>query len=125
MPADIPDIVAQWRDSWASLDAERIANLYAEDGMHMSSVVTERMGIGNGTLKSRAAVRIYAEEAAKRLTSFRADIIDVISEIRPDGGKASVEYWRILNGNEERRQRVVELIEWKNGKITSCRVYHF
>jgi hypothetical protein len=125
MSVEIPKMVAMWSEGWASLDAERIANLYAVNGKHMSSVVTERMGIENGTLTSRAAIQLYAEQSAKRLASFRAEIINVISEDTPKGGKACVEYWRILNGDENRRQRVAEILEWENDEITSCRVFHF
>jgi len=120
-----PDIVVRWRDAWTSLDADRVAALYAEDGEHMSSVVTERLGITNGTLKSRAAIHTYALAAAKRLTRFQADIIDVVTEQNAEGGKASVEYWRILNGNTEGRTRVIEILEWRQNEITSCRVFHF
>ncbi len=34
-------------------------------------------------------------------------------------------YWRILNGDEAGRTRVVEIIEWSGGRITACRVFHF
>ena len=91
----------------------------------MSHVVTERMGISSGTLKSRAAIRLYVDTSVKRLKSFRADIISVISDGDDSNGRAAVEYWRIINGNEGQRTRVIERIEWHDGKLTSCRVFHF
>ncbi|MDO8421821.1 MAG: nuclear transport factor 2 family protein [Parvibaculum sp.] len=120
-----PRIVTEWQSAWASLDADRIVDLYTEDAEHMSHVVTERMGISSGTLKSRAAIRLYVDTSVKRLKSFRADIISVISDGDDSNGRAAVEYWRIINGNEGQRTRVIERIEWHDGKLTSCRVFHF
>jgi hypothetical protein len=121
MAGKIPDMVLRWQSAWTSLDPDCVAALYAEDGTHMSAVVTERMGIADGTLRGREHVRAYAAAARARLKSFRADIIDVIA----DEGRASVEYWRVLDGNEAARSRVVEILEWRGDKITACRVFHF
>ena len=123
--SDWPKIVTDWQSAWASLNADRIIDLYTEDAEHMSHVVTERMGITSGTLKSRAAIRLYVEASVKRLSGFRADIISVISDCNGDDGRAAVEYWRIINGKEDQRTRVMERIEWQGGKLTSCRVFHF
>ena len=123
--SELHKVVAAWQSSWTSLDPDIITDLYAEDAEHMSNVVTQRMGLGSGTLKSRAAIRLYVEESVKRLTSFRADIISVIMEDHGTEGCAAVEYWRTLNGNDDKRSRVFELLEWRNDKLTSCRVYHF
>jgi len=121
----LPDMVARWQAAWTSLDPDRVADLYAVDGQHMSSVVAERMGIADGTLKSREEVRAYATASAARLKSFRADIMQVISDEDGPSGRAAVEYWRILNDDEENCMRVVEMVEWRDNEITSCRVFHF
>ncbi len=120
-----PKIVTQWQSAWASLDADTIIDLYTEDAEHMSHVVTERMGIASGTLKTRAKIKLYVDESTKRLSSFRADIISVVSDGNDDAGNAAVEYWRIINGREDQRTRVMERVEWHGGKLTSCRVFHF
>jgi len=118
---NIPQMVLRWRDAWTSLDPDRIAALYAAEGTHMSSVVSERMGLADGTLRGREAVRAYAAASAARLKSFHAEIVDVIAE----RSRASVEYWRVLNGDEARRTRVVEILEWQGDEIIACRVFHF
>lgn len=120
-----PRIVTDWQSAWASLDADRIIDLYTEDAEHMSHVVTERMGLASGTLKTRAAIKLYVDESVKRLSGFRADIISVVSDGNDDKGRAAVEYWRIVNGKEDQRTRVIERIEWRDNKLTSCRVFHF
>lgn len=125
MAIDTKTIVERWQSSWTSLDPDAITDLYAENGVHMSSVVIERMGIASGTLKSRAAIRLYVEEAVKRLTSFRAEIITVTATETETGGSVTIEYWRILNENMDRKSRVCEIVDWQDDKITSCRVYHF
>ncbi|MDR3499662.1 MAG: nuclear transport factor 2 family protein [Parvibaculum sp.] len=121
MAGKIPDMVLRWQAAWTSLDADRVAALYAEDGTHMSAVVAERMGIVDGTLKGRAEIRAYAAAARARLKSFRADIISTIAE----DGRASIEYWRVLDGDDTARSRVVEILEWRKDEITACRVFHF
>ncbi|HEX7775793.1 MAG TPA: nuclear transport factor 2 family protein [Parvibaculum sp.] len=121
MTGKIPPMVSRWQAAWTNLDADSVAALYADDGTHMSAVVTERMGIADGTLKGREEIRAYAAAARARLKSFRADIIDVIAE----EGRASVEYWRVIDGNETASTRVVEILEWQGDKITACRVFHF
>lgn len=114
-------MVRRWQEAWASLDPDRIAALYAEDATHMSAVVAERMGRADGTLRGREEIRAYAAVSASRLENFRADIIDVVA----NDTRASVEYWRILNRDETRRMRVVEILEWRGDNVTACRVFHF
>jgi hypothetical protein len=87
----------------------------------MSAVVRERMGVADGRLTGREEIRAYAKSAAERLKSFEASIIDVIAE----NDRASVEYWRVLDGNTESRTRVIEILEWQGEEITACRVFHF
>lgn len=122
---DCPRIVTEWHSAWTSLDADRIIDLYTEDAEHMSHLVAERMRLASGTLKSRAAIKLYVDETVKRLKSFHADIISVISIGDDDDGQAAVEYWRIVNGDEAQRSRVLERIEWRGGKLTSARIFHF
>lgn len=122
---DRPAMVAAWQAAWQSLDPDRIAGLYASNATHMSSAVVERMKRPDGTLKGSAELRAYAEAVKMQIASFRADIIDVIAETTSEGGRASVEYWRVVNGDKEKRKRVVEIIEWQGDKITACRVFHF
>lgn len=121
----LPVMVARWQNAWQSLAPEPIAALYAPDATHMSEGVISRMSRPDGTLKGRDDIRAYAEAAAAGLESFRADIIGVIVQEAAHGGRAAVEYWRIVNGNDANRRRVVEIIEWRDDLITACRVFHF
>ncbi len=121
----LPDMVARWQAAWQSLDPAHIEAIYAPDATHMSSVVVERMNIADGTLRGRAEIRAYAETSAGRLRSFKAEILGSISDEKDGAGRAAIEYWRILNGDEKGRKRVVEILEWKDEHITACRVFHF
>ncbi|PKQ06673.1 MAG: hypothetical protein CVT73_09705 [Alphaproteobacteria bacterium HGW-Alphaproteobacteria-12] len=122
---ELPAIIAAWQAAWQSLDPDRVARLYAEEATHMSEVVATRMNRADGTLKGVDEIRAYASVAASQLKKFQAHILDVIAEETPAGGRASVEYWRVVNGDEAGRKRVVEIIEWRGEKITACRVFHF
>lgn len=121
----LPAMVARWQKAWTALDPQAVAALYAPDGTHMSGVVRERLGREDATLRGPEEVKLYATASAKALRSFRADILNVISEGDDETGRAAVEYWRILNGDDTNRMRVMEVMEWRDGKITSCRVFHF
>lgn len=125
MPRPIPDIIPRWYSTWSSLDPDSIAALYCEDGKHASAYANEYMSLGNSVLKSRAAIRLYAESAAKRIKSIEAELINVISDYDETGGHAAIEYWRTVNGKYENRLRIVEILEWRGDEITSCRVFHF
>ena len=121
----LPAMVARWKAAWEALDPQAVAALYAPDGTHMSSVVRERLGKEDATLRGPEEVLQYATASANTLKSFHADIFNVIAEGNDETGRAAVEYWRILNGDEANRMHVMEAMDWTGGKITSCRVFHF
>lgn len=118
-------MVSRWQSAWQSLDPVQITALYAPQGTHMSEGVVKQLKRSDATLQGREDIRAYADAVAARLKSFRADILDVIAEETPDRGRAWVEYWRIVDGDEAGRKRVVEIIEWQGDSITACRVFHF
>lgn len=120
-----PAMVLKWQSAWQSLDPEAVAALYAPDGTHMSDVVIKRMGRADGTLKGPDELRAYAQAGVAQLQSFRIDILDVIAQTENKRGRASVEYWRVVNGDEASRKRVVEILEWTDDRISACRVFHF
>ncbi|HCX67813.1 nuclear transport factor 2 family protein [Parvibaculum sp.] len=122
---DLPSMVAAWRAAWQSLDPDRVAALYASGATHMSNAVVKRVNRPDGILTGPAEIRAYAAAVAKQIGSFRADITNVIANEETDGGSAAVEYRRIIDGNEREQMRVVEILEWRDGKITACRVFHF
>ncbi|MBO6686188.1 MAG: nuclear transport factor 2 family protein [Parvibaculum sp.] len=121
----LPMMVLKWQSAWQSLDPETVAALYAPDGTHMSDGVVKRMGKSDGTLCGPDELRAYALASVARLQSFRIDILDVISQTGTASGRAAVEYWRVVNGDEAGRTRVVEILEWSDDRISACRVFHF
>ncbi len=121
----LPLMVQKWQAAWQALDPQAVAALYAPDGTHMSGVVRERLGKEDATLHGPEEVFEYATASANTLKSFRADIFNVIAEGDDETGRAAVEYWRILNGNDANPMRVMEAMEWRDGRIISCRVFHF
>lgn len=120
-----PMMVLKWQSAWQSLDPETVAALYAPDGTHMSDGVVKRMGRLDGMLCGPDEIRAYALASVAQMQSFRIDILDVISQTDTGGGRAAVEYWRVVNGDEASRKRVVEILEWTDNRISACRVFHF
>jgi len=125
MSKPVPDIITRWHATWSSLDPDRIAAMFCENGTHMSPYVNEYVGIASSMVKSRAAIRLYAEVLASRITSYEAEITSVISDYDDTGGRAAVEIWRTLSGRKDHKRRSVEMLEWRGDEIISCRIYHF
>ena len=121
----VPVMVDRWKAAWEGLEPAPIAALYAPEATHMSQSVVARMNRPNGLLTGPEELRAYAEATVAKLKSFRIDILDVIAVEKPEEGRASIEYWRVVNGDEAGRKRVVEIIEWQQDLITACRVFHF
>lgn len=122
---NLPSMVAAWQAAWQSLDPDRVAALYGPGATHMSGAVVKRMNRPDGILTGPAEIRAYATAVANQIGSFRADIANVIAHEEAYGGAAAIEYWRVIDGNENERTRVAEILEWQGDKITACRVFHF
>ena len=123
--ADVPTLsarVARWRDAWQALDPERVASLYAPDGVHESDKVRKAYpDNAEGRLVGHDAIRRYAERAARQFSRFEIRVLRVIE----DGQGAAVEYVRRVNGDAATDMRVVEMLEWAGPSLRHVRVYHF
>jgi hypothetical protein len=114
--------VARWRDAWQALDPDRVAALYAADGVHESAKVRQVFpDSADCQLVGPDAVRRYAASAARRFSSFEIQPTRVIE----DEHAAAVEYVRRVNGDPASDMRVVEVLEWSGQLLRHVRVYHF
>src|SRR5258706_6436397 len=87
----------RWCEAWQSLDAKRVAKLYAADALHQSKTVT-RVHPDNveGRLEGRQAIAELATAGAARLSAIRFEPFGVT-----ETENASVlEYRRIYNNDE-------------------------
>lgn len=74
----------EWIDSWNSHDLERILSHYTDDFEMSSPLIVERLGIQEGQLKGKDAVRRYWLPGMSMKPPLQFDLIDVfvgVSEI--------------------------------------------
>jgi ketosteroid isomerase-like protein len=123
----MPDIPASqrvvgWKAAWESRDPARVVSLYAADATHASAKVAAlRPELGRSELKGHAEIEDYAAAAFRRFTWLRFDLLTVTES----GDRAAVEYLRHSNLDADQPSHVLELIEWRGGRIGAVRVFHF
>jgi hypothetical protein len=123
----MPDIPASqrvvgWKAAWESRDPARVVSLYAAVATHASAKVAAlRPELGRSELKGHAEIEDYAAAAFRRFTWLRFDLLTVTES----GDRAAVEYLRHSNLDADQPSHVLELIEWRGGRIGAVRVFHF
>jgi ketosteroid isomerase-like protein len=68
----------EWIQAWNQRDLERILAHYAEDVTLCSPVVARLLGIADGTLRGRSAVRDYFTCGLQAYPDLRFELIDVL-----------------------------------------------
>jgi hypothetical protein len=65
-------------EAWNSHDLERILEHYADDVVLVSPVAAERLGDPSGTVRGKAALRVYFSKALEAYPNLRFDLKDVM-----------------------------------------------
>lgn len=114
--------VARWKAAWESRDAERVLAFYAPDATHASAYVPQLYPEAGGAVcRGREQIGAYFRRGLARFTSLRFDILSVTE----DAERSAIEYRRHSNVDGEHPKHVLELLEWRDGKIQAVRVFHF
>jgi ketosteroid isomerase-like protein len=92
-----------WVSAWNAHDLERIFAHYADDFEMTSPLIAQRMGVANGTLKGKAAVRPYWEAGLAAQPPLHFDLIGVYVGVRD----LAIHYTSVTRG-----VRVIERIEF-------------
>ncbi|HTY55475.1 MAG TPA: nuclear transport factor 2 family protein [Candidatus Binataceae bacterium] len=120
--SDISARVAKWKSAWESRAPERVAAMYLPVGTHQSAKVEQLYPeLGRGMLRGRQEIAEYARRAFARFTHLNFEILTTTEE----GERSAVEYRRHSNLDEAKPAYVLELIDFSNGLIQSCRVFNF
>lgn len=67
----------EWIEAWNAHDLERILAHYADDFEMTSPLIVDRMGVAEGTLKGKAAVRFYWAKGLASTPELSFTLIDV------------------------------------------------
>jgi nuclear transport factor 2 (NTF2) superfamily protein len=114
--------VKDWGATWESRDPERVIAMYASDATHESGqVALIYPEAGGTTLRGIDQIREYFRRALARFTELRFEIVSAVE----DESRAAIEYLRHSNVDGANPRRALELIEWKGGRISAVRVFHF
>ncbi len=111
-------IAARWFGAFNAHDLEALLLLYADDAAHYSPKLKVRRPGTNGWVRGKAALRDWWQDAFDRIPSLRYEV----QRLTADDEQVFMEYIRHADGEED--LRVGEVLEIRDGRITSSRVYH-
>jgi ketosteroid isomerase-like protein len=122
MSVVMTDRIARWHAAWGSRDADRVIALYAPDATHASALVARYAPDNDGTtLRGAERIAAYFRRALARFAWLRFEILTVTE----DAGRSAVEYLRRSDVDGDHPAHVLELLEWRDGRIAAVRVFHF
>jgi ketosteroid isomerase-like protein len=101
----------EWIDAWNAHDLERILSHYADDFEMRSPLIVERMGIAEGVLRGKDAVRPYWQQGLDARPPLRFELHDVL---------VGVDTLAIYYYNTTRNRMVAEVLTVDaHGKVVS------
>ena len=115
---DSERVARAWLSAFNAHDVEALLALYADDCTHTSPKIRVLHPETAGLLVGKAALRIWFEDALKRLAGLRYQ--ERALTCGPD--RAVLEYIRFVTGEDP--MPVVEMFDLRGGKIVASRVYH-
>lgn len=68
---------ATWADDWNSHDLDRIMSHFADNVVFRSPVAAEVLGVCDGTIRGKDALRVYFAEGLRRFPDLRFVVIEV------------------------------------------------
>ena len=113
--------VTRWKAAWESLDADRVAELYAANATHSSPQVPRVYPEArDGVLRGVGQIREYARRGLARYTALRFEL-ETVTE---NSERSAVEYRRYSNVDTSGPLHGLELIDWHGPLIAAVRVFH-
>ncbi len=73
---------AEWVDAWNSHDLDRILSHYTDDFEMSSPLIVERMGVAEGVLRGKRAIRPYWQQGLDAHPPLRFELRDVLAGVR-------------------------------------------
>ncbi|MGP8214171.1 MAG: nuclear transport factor 2 family protein [Bacteroidia bacterium] len=111
-------IAMQWFDAFNEHNLEKLLALYDDNAQHYSPKLKARSPGTNGLIKGKNALRLWWKDSFERLPTLKY----VPQKFIADDSNVFMEYTRYVEGEEN--LGVGEVLEMKDGKIVSSRVYH-
>jgi steroid delta-isomerase-like uncharacterized protein len=112
------NIALQWFEAFNEHHLEKLLSLYAEDALHFSPKLKERLPETKGLIKGKDALRSWWKDAFERLPTLYYEVV----KLTADEQQVFMEYIRKVDGEED--MKVGEVLEIEKGVIVASRVYH-
>lgn len=118
MPNKLQSIAFRWFENFNAKELEKLLSLYDDDAEHYSPKLKIHQPETNGLIKGKDAMRIWWENAFSKYPSLNYKVISLTA----NDDRVFMEY--IRKADNENDLPVAEVLEIKNDKIISSRVYH-
>jgi len=102
------EFVREWIEGWNAHDLERVLAHYADDFEMTSPLIVQRLGIADGKLKGKEAVRRYWSQGLASMPDLHFNLIDVI---------VGVNSVAIVYESQTMSRTVVEYIQFDERKL--------
>jgi 8-oxo-dGTP diphosphatase len=121
-PRPLEAAARAWMDAFNGRDLERLLALYADDAVHTSPKLRDRMPETKGEVRGKTALGAWWRDAMERLPDMRYEVRHLVASQGPEGGRVFMEYDRIVPG--EPTMAIAEVLVCRGGRIVASHVFH-
>jgi hypothetical protein len=112
------EIAIRWFEYFNTKQLDELISLYAENARHFSPKLKLRKPETGGWIEGHVALKVWWADAFQRLPSLRYEV----KTLTANKQRIFMEYLRTVLGEED--MMIAEVLEIRDGKIQSSRVYH-
>ncbi|RAJ77258.1 SnoaL-like protein [Chitinophaga dinghuensis] len=117
-PNELELIAHKWFEAFNEHDLEKLLSLYHDNAIHYSPKLKIRQPATNGLIKGKQALRSWWQDSFERYPQLQYNL----HTLTANQDRVFMEYLRQVPNEED--LLVGEVLEIKDGIITSSRVYH-
>ncbi len=117
-PEKLQSIAFRWFETFNNKEIEKLLALYDDEAEHFSPKLKTQQPETNVMVIGKAAMRVWWQDAFVRLPSLHYKV----KSLTANSDRVFMEYTRQVANEDD--MLVAEVLEVKNGKIISSRVYH-
>jgi ketosteroid isomerase-like protein len=117
-PEQLQSIAFRWFETFNNKELEKLLALYDDEAEHFSPKLKIHQPETNGLVVGKEAMRVWWQDAFDRLPSLHYKV----KSLTANSDRVFMEYIRQVENEED--MLVAEVLEVRNGKIISSRVYH-
>jgi limonene-1,2-epoxide hydrolase len=114
----LQSIAFRWFEAFNNKELDKLLSLYDEEANHYSPKLKVHQPESNGLVVGKEAIGLWWQDAFSRLPN----LFYKVTSLTANGDRVFMEYIRQVDNEAD--LLVAEVLEIKNGKIISSRVYH-